>query len=143
MLAILNSQSITEPLIQDHINSLNQQDVSGRTALHYAALSNNKITIALLIKYGANRSLKDCDEKTAENLASEQQKIIAQSESHFYEHHEYQEPTPSYEDSSSKTTVTLHRPGSVINLRNHEEQNKTDAAPASEQQRIGFYASLL
>ena len=50
---------------------LDWPDVRGNTALHYAAMNNNKILIELFIKRGANLSLKNTDEKTALDLAKE------------------------------------------------------------------------
>jgi len=50
---------------------LDWPDVRGNTALHYAAMNNNKILITLFIERGANPALKNTDGKTALDLAKE------------------------------------------------------------------------
>lgn len=148
MLAILNGKSITESLIQDNINSLNQQDDFGRTALHYAALNNSKITIALLVKYKTDRTLKDHAGMTAEDITREQQKIIARSESHSYEHRDYLETsTPVTTDPIKPEISIMHRPNKPVNLgdETQEDSSSPNVFPDWKKNNPGYpsYADLI
>ena len=49
---------------------VNWQDKQGKTALHYAVLSDDRPSCDVLLKFGANRQLKDKDGKTAMDLIS-------------------------------------------------------------------------
>ena len=63
-------KSITTQLL-DKGAFLDWPDVRGNTALHHAAMNNNKTLIELFVKRGANLSLKNTDGKTALDLAKE------------------------------------------------------------------------
>jgi uncharacterized protein YxeA len=65
--AAMNHASLTE-LIKANPTLINYQDCQGRTALHYAAANGDKTNVEFLIKNGADKSLKDKQDKTAEDL---------------------------------------------------------------------------
>ena len=57
-------------------NKLDIQDCAGLTALHYAALIQNNKMLTMLLENGANPNVKDSNDETPLNSASEEGKKI-------------------------------------------------------------------
>ena len=69
-LAITNKLTdVAQELVGNSANLNIQQATTGYTALHVAVLANDKSMVAVLLKAGANRNLRDWKEKRAQDLA--------------------------------------------------------------------------
>jgi ankyrin repeat protein len=66
----LNLINLTTYCLSIYKDNINQQDIFGYTALHYAALSENTILANILISNGADISIKNNDGDTPTHIAA-------------------------------------------------------------------------
>lgn len=68
-----------------HNEAINYQDEFGNTALHYACIHNNSYMVDLLLKTGANYSLKDNKNKKASQLIEKNSECYELIRKHVYQ----------------------------------------------------------
>jgi ankyrin repeat protein len=148
MLAVLKISYLDDTFLKEQEPTINYQDAHGRTALHYAAANSDKVAIAILVQHGADRTLKDREGKTAEEISIERNMLRARNDDRSYDHCDEQTPDmPSHDDDSKPTLTSIYTPRSPINLRNEysDEVSSPKTSSTKNQHKPSFtdYASLI
>jgi hypothetical protein len=140
MLTVLTYRLSTAQ-IQENLPSINVQDNQGRTALHYAAALSNKNFMTMLEQSGADKTLLDKNNKTAEDLYKVNKRLSGRCHQYFCDNH----TNPVEHEQTPTEDIEQNRSGDerpVISVVYHP--NTVNYIGGCEQKEFGYgdYADL-
>lgn len=136
MRTVLRNQ-LSERSMTDFLSSIDIQDQIGRTALHWAAAMGNKIFMVMLKTAGANTTIRDSQNKTADDIYEETTKMSDRCSDYSCE-----ENVQSEQTSTELSTSEIGNERPAISVIYHPNSVNTLNGEAQKVFHFGYYADL-